>query len=68
MTTNDETWTGTVVKKNRAALDGSNLYRRLKVRLDDGSERDVKVGRDLWKQLAVGDRLVKSPGADPRQG
>jgi hypothetical protein len=57
-----------VVKKNRAALDGSNLYRRLKVRLDDGSERDVKVGRDLWKQLEPGDRLVKSPGEDPRRG
>jgi hypothetical protein len=57
-----------VVKKNRAALDGSNLYRRLKVRLDDGSERDVKVGRDLWKQLEPGDRLLKSPGEDPRRG
>ncbi|HEX5198938.1 hypothetical protein ACFQS1_35855 [Paractinoplanes rhizophilus] len=66
-TTNDGAWTGTVVKKSRALLDGSNLYRRLKVRLDDGTERDVRVDRDLWKELEVGDRLVKPPGENPRR-
>ena len=29
-------WRGTVIKKYRALLDGSNLYRRILVRLDDG--------------------------------
>jgi hypothetical protein len=47
-------------------LDGSNLYRRLRVRLDDGTELDVKVERDLWKKLEVGARLVKQPGEPPR--
>jgi hypothetical protein len=68
MTTKPEAWTGTVVKKSRALLDGSNLYRRLKVRLDDGTRVTVKVGRDLWRALEVGDRLVKRRGEDPRRG
>jgi len=29
-------WEGIVVKKYRALLDGSNLFRRILVRLDDG--------------------------------
>ena len=65
--TQSDAWTGTVVKKSRALLDGSNLYRRLKVRLDDGTERHVRVGREMWRELAVGDRLVKRTGADPRR-
>ena len=68
MTMRQDAWSGTVVKKSRALLDGSNLYRRLKVRLDDGTQLDVKVDRDVWRQLAVGDRLVKQEGQDPRRG
>ncbi len=68
MTTNKDAWSGTVVKKSRGMLDGSNLYRRLKVRLDDGTQLTVKVDRDLWKQLEVGDRLVKPAGEPPRRG
>lgn len=62
-----DTWSGTVVKKSRGMLDGSNLYRRLAVRLDDGQELDVKVDRDLWKALEVGDRLEKTSGGSPRR-
>jgi hypothetical protein len=65
MTTHDDGWSGTVVKKSRALLDGSNLHRRLKVQLDDGTQVAVKVDRDLWRQLRVGDRLVKRPGEAP---
>jgi hypothetical protein len=54
-----------VVKKSRALLDGSNLYRRLKVQLDDGTNLDVKVDRDVWDRAAVGDRLVKREGQPP---
>jgi hypothetical protein len=67
MTTNDDTWSGTVAKKSRAALDGSNLYRRLEVRLDDGTHRSVKVDRDLWKHLEIGDRLTKHPDEPPHR-
>lgn len=63
-----DTWSGTVLRKSRALLDGSNLYRRLKVRLDDGSTMRLRVNRALWKELEVGDRLVKEAGADPRRG
>ena len=67
MTTHDDAWSGTIVKKSRALLDGSNLYRRLKVQLDDGTQLDVKVNRDMWQQLQVGDRLVKQQGENPRR-
>lgn len=56
------------MKKSRALLDGSNLYRRLRLQLDDGTIIQVKVDRGLWKELNVGDRLVKREGEDPRRG
>ncbi|GAA4844689.1 hypothetical protein GCM10023403_03330 [Pseudonocardia benzenivorans] len=62
-----DAWSGTVVRKGRALLDGSNLYRRLEVRLADGTTTRVRVGRSLWKDLQVGDRLVKEAGGDPRR-
>ncbi|GGM79335.1 hypothetical protein ACFFX1_21090 [Dactylosporangium sucinum] len=65
---NKDAWSGTVAKKSRALLDGSNLYRRLEIRLDDGTHVDVKVDRDLWNQLEVGDRLVQEEGEKPRRG
>ncbi|MGZ0148339.1 DUF7489 domain-containing protein [Kribbella sp. WER1] len=63
-----DTWTGVVVKKSRAMYDGANLYRKLEVQLDGGEVRDVKVKRDLWKSLEVGDRVSKAAGADPERG
>jgi len=68
MTANEGAWSGTVAKKSRALLDGSNLYRRLEVRLDDGTHLKVKVDRDLWSRLEVGDRLVKAEGEQPHRG
>ncbi|WP_433064002.1 DUF7489 domain-containing protein [Dactylosporangium sp. CS-033363] len=68
MTKNEGSWSGTVAKKSRALLDGSNMYRRLEVRLDDGTELQVKVDRELWNQLEVGDRLVQQEGEQPRRG
>ncbi|WP_076261855.1 DUF7489 domain-containing protein [Intrasporangium flavum] len=60
-----ESWDGTVVKKSRGLLDGSNLYRRLELRLADGGVTKVRVDRELWDSLEVGDRVSKEPGADP---
>ncbi|MUL78489.1 hypothetical protein [Mycolicibacterium sp. CBMA 226] len=48
-------WEGTVIKKNRALLDGANLYRRLVVRRDDGHTFTMRVDRATWKALSVGD-------------
>jgi hypothetical protein len=67
MATHENKRRGTVVKKSRGLLDGSNLYRRLELRLEDGTLLKVKVDRDLWKELSVGDRLVKREGEDPRR-
>ncbi|PXX61099.1 hypothetical protein DFR70_109291 [Nocardia tenerifensis] len=58
-------WHGTVVKKSRGLLDGSNLYRRLFVRLDDGSTVKIRVNKALWNSLQEGDSLTKRDGADP---
>ena len=55
-------WEGTVVKKYRALLDGSNLFRRILVRLDDGQTVKTRVDRGTWKALAIGDAVRKSPG------
>ena len=61
----DDAWEGTVLKKSRGLLDGSNMYRRLRLRLADGTERKVKVGKELWKTVHVGDTVAKAAGQDP---
>jgi hypothetical protein len=53
---------GTVVKKYRALLDGSNLYRRILVRLDSGDTVKTRVDRATWKALAVGDAVARGSG------
>ncbi|MGX9672553.1 DUF7489 domain-containing protein [Mycobacterium sp. HM-7] len=53
-------WEGTVVKKYRALLDGANLYRRMRIRLDDGRTITVRVDRATWKALSVGDAVINT--------
>jgi hypothetical protein len=60
-----DVWDGTVTKKSRGLLDGSSMYRRLEIRLADGSITKVRVSRDLWSALAEGDTVVKVAGQDP---
>jgi hypothetical protein len=52
---------GTVVKKYRSLLDGSNLYRRIRVRLENGETVKARVDRATWQALAVGDSVVGTP-------
>jgi hypothetical protein len=63
----EDSWSGTVLKKSRGLLDGSNLYRRLTIRTDDGRTERIRVGRAFWKELRVGDHVVKDVGEDPRR-
>ncbi|GAO07667.1 hypothetical protein TPA0598_03_01280 [Streptomyces lydicamycinicus] len=49
-------------------LDGSNMYHFVEVRLADGEAVKVRISRRLWKAIAVDDRIVKRPGADPVRG
>lgn len=63
----DDAWTGTVVKKSRELLDGSNLYRQVTIHTDGDRTEKVRVDRALWKSLEVGDRLVKDAGQEPRR-
>lgn len=61
----EDTWEGTVAKKSRGLLDGSNMYRRVKIRRGDGTVLKVRVGKDLWNSLEVGDTVAKRAGEDP---
>jgi hypothetical protein len=60
-------WHGTVVKKYRGLLDGSNLYRRLLVQLDNGDTVKTRVDRATWKALTIGDAVAKTPGNRPQK-
>jgi hypothetical protein len=60
-----DAWEGTVIKKSRGLLDGSNMYRRLKIRLSDGTTTTARVDRELWNGVTVGDTVIKETGKDP---
>ncbi|MFF8789399.1 hypothetical protein [Streptomyces sp. NPDC015125] len=64
----DDSWEGVVIDKSRGMLDGSNMYHFVEVRLADDEPVKVRIDRRLWKSIAVGDRVVKRPGADPAKG
>lgn len=61
-----DAWDGIVLKKSRGILDGSSLYRRLKIRLADGDTITVRVGRNLWNAVTEGDHVTKAAGQSPR--
>ena len=62
-----DVWTGTVVKKSRELLDGSNLYRQVTIQTEAGAMEKIRIDRALWKELKVGDRMVKEAGQEPRR-
>ena len=64
---NTDAWAGTVVKKSRGLSDGSNLYRKVTIETAPGETKKVRVDRELWNSIEVGDRLVKDAGAEPRK-
>jgi hypothetical protein len=61
----NDAWEGTVVKKSRGLLDGSNMYRRLTIRRADGSTTRVRVSRTFWKAVNKGDLVAKAAGQAP---
>lgn len=63
----NRTWSATVLKKSRGLFDGSNLYRRVTVRKDDGQTETIRVNRTLWKEITVGDRLIKDADGEFRR-
>jgi hypothetical protein len=60
--TRDDAWEGVVADKKRSSPDGQNMYHQLAVTLGDGTVKQVRVRRALWKSLEPGDRIVKRPG------
>lgn len=63
----EDAWSGTVTKKSRELLDGSNLYRMVTIQKDDGRTDKIHIDRSLWDEINVGDRLVKDAGQDPHR-
>lgn len=63
----EDAWSGIVSKKSRELLDGSNLYRRVTIEMDDGRTEKIRVDRELWNEIEIGDRLVKDAGQEPRR-
>ncbi len=61
----NDAWEGIVVKKRPRLLDGSNMYRRLTIRLSDGTTTKVRVDRALWDAVTEGDTVSKAPGEQP---
>jgi hypothetical protein len=47
-------------KRYRALLDGSNLHRRILVRLHDGQTVKTRVDRTMWDALTFGDVVKKT--------
>ncbi|WP_457786012.1 DUF7489 domain-containing protein [Streptomyces rimosus] len=64
----DDAWEGVIVNKSRGMLDGSNMYHFVEIRIADDEPTKVRISRRLWKSVAVGDRIIKRPGADPVKG
>jgi hypothetical protein len=64
-----EAWQGKVVDKTKGMTDGSYLYHYLKVQLDNGQTKKVRVPSSVWQAIAVGDRVTKKAGSDiPTKG
>jgi hypothetical protein len=58
----DEAWDGVVTGRKRATPDGQSMVFKVTVTLSDGSTRNVRVRRALYKELEVGDHMTKRPG------
>jgi hypothetical protein len=58
----NDAWEGVVTSKKRSSPDGQNMYHRITVTLSDGTSKEVRVRRALWRTLNPGDRLIKRPG------
>jgi hypothetical protein len=41
------------------------MYRRVEIRLTDGSITKVRVSRELWNAVTEGDTVTKVAGQDP---
>lgn len=63
----NDSWRGTVVSKRRGLMDGSNMYRRLKIRQTDGTTKRVRVSKELWAAVEEGDIVVQTPDGEIRR-
>lgn len=63
----NDSWRGTVVSKRRGLMDGSNMYRRLKIRQTDGTTKRVRVSKELWSSVEEGDIVVQTPDGELRR-
>lgn len=64
----DDTWSGIVTKKGHQLVFGTSLIRRrVTIEKDGGGKEKILVDRSLWKEINVGDRMIKEAGQKPRR-
>jgi hypothetical protein len=64
----DESWEAKVLAKSRGMPDGSFLYRYIDIELTDGASKRIRVDKDLYDSVNIGDRISKQAGAGPTKG
>lgn len=68
-----QAWKGTVISKGSEEVEGASDFSStsysLKVKLDDGTQKNVRVGKKIWEQFKTGDKIVKEAGKlNPQKG
>lgn len=68
-----QTYKGVVSAKNEGEIEGSDdsaaTYYVLVVKTDDGMQKKVRVGKKIWDQFKVGDKIIKESGKyNPTKG
>lgn len=68
-----QAYQGVVTAKDEGEIEGSDdstaTYYVLDVKTDDGEQKKVRVGKKIWDQFNVGDRIVKESGKfNPTKG
>ncbi len=61
--TKKQAYQGIIARKNEegqeGVKDGSYIVYTLVVKTEEGTEKSVVVGKEIWDQFKVGDRIVK---------
>jgi hypothetical protein len=68
-----QAYQGVIIAKDEGEIEGSDdstaTYYVLVVKTDDGMQKKVKIGKKIWDQFKVGDRIVKESGKyNPTKG
>ncbi len=61
-----QAWKGIVISKSSKEIEGASDFSStsyfILVKLDNGTQKNIRVGRKIWEQFKAGDRIVKDAG------